>query len=487
MKNLLNKYMMAAVVVLGCVMTATAQRRAQDERVRISNLEVERVGGDNFGGGEVWVSFRADVAKSFGRNAIMSLTPLLFTESDEAQLPEVWVMARRGEILLEREGEWLATEDMIVRPGGTIGYKFSMPYENWMNHSSLRILKSTRYCNEFFQMPSEMMLYDITLAEDMFDPYYALAAPRSKSKKGDKVKGKCTTGSLFLDFGVSSAKILEDFSDNSMENKKLHRALGSVADMNRIEKIELWGTCSPEGGYGLNTQLAEDRVEAVKNYIMQEFAVPENKISVSSTPEDWDGLLKIVKKSNLANKAQIIKIINSKMSYADKDAAMRKLSNYQMLLRNYYPQLRKVDFNIVPKKMTCSDAQLAEMFLKDPDKLSKEQLYRLAANNGTLFESVVKYTVDKYPKSASANINMTVVCLVNDELSMAETYLNKAAASLEIIVKTPTPKLVATYYNTAAILQLKRGDVESAELLFGKGAVMGLDEARKNLEIMEGE
>lgn len=493
MKQTMLKYMIVAAVALSLSVPALAQQRSQMQRVRVSELEVERVGGDSYGGGELWVSFRTDVDKDFSRNSIMCLTPVLFSQNSEVELPDVWVMARRGEILLEREREYFTTEEMIVRPGGTIGYKFSMPYESWMNHSSLRIIKTARYCSEFFAQPSEVMLYDIVLAQEAFEPYYALAAPRSmskkgsgenKSKKGSQKKSSCC-GTIFIDFKVSSAQMLADFRQNTKENKKIRKSIDAVPQNTQIEKIELWGTCSPEGNYNYNAKLAEERAQTLKSYIQHEYSVSDDTFEITSTPEDWKGLAKLIRASSLDNKEDILSIIASNMNYSQKDAAMKRLPNYSLLLSVYYPQLRKVDYKVIYEAKSYTDEELAQIFTQTPEKLTQEELYRLAEVNGTLFREVVEYTVEKYPKSASANLNMATACLISDELDEAQKYLKRAAASLEIIVKTPTPILVATYYNSSAILQLKRGDTQSAQLLFGKAAVMGLEEGEKNLKIME--
>ena len=102
----------------------------------------------------------------------------------------------------------------------------------------------------------------------------------------------------------------------------------------KIVGISLHGYASPEGSYANNTRLAEGRAEALKKYVMNEYGLSAEIFNVASTPEDWEGLRAYVEKSDVADKDEILAIIDADIENLDtKEYRMRAVNvqSYQTL------------------------------------------------------------------------------------------------------------------------------------------------------------
>ena len=76
--------------------------------------------------------------------------------------------------------------------------------------------------------------------------------------------------------------------------------------------INIHGYASPESPYTHNDYLAKNRAKTLTEYVRRMVKLPNNLFTVSSTPEDWDGLIAYIKGSNLEHKNAILAIIADK-------------------------------------------------------------------------------------------------------------------------------------------------------------------------------
>lgn len=476
----MKNYILLIFLFLATILTSYSQPRTQSDKVSITDIELERVGGTLYSGGDLWVTFTVEVDRCFGRNASMRLTPVLFNDGVEVELEPMYVVPRRAEILSERRGETIPNDIIKVRPGESQSYMAGIPYEEWMNWGGVMLRATTEHCGKEFVLPSSVALCSVHLAAEEFTPFYALVEPRKEKAKKERVQ----SGTLFLEFKVASSEIIIDFKDNCSELEKISSTLDRFAGDKTVKEIELWGTCSPEGSYEYNTRLAESRTQSVKNYLARKYNLTDDNFIITSTPEDWEGLAESVEASSLSNKWVILDIIRSEKSYAVKDADMRKLSNYRELLDTYYPPLRRVNYSVHYNIRDYEQCELRGVWESDPEDLSERELYTLSLCDDALFSDITMYNARRFASSAAANLNRANLALMEDDLVAAEYYLQRAASLLEISPRSATPRRVSVYYNTSGILQLKRGDMQSAALLFEKAAEMGLLQGEENLNLL---
>ena len=89
-------------------------------------------------------------------------------------------------------------------------------------------------------------------------------------------------------------------------------------------------------------RLAENRAKALSRYLQQEMNIPEKIFDIQSGGEDWDGLLELVKQSDMQYKDEVIKIITD-TAPEKRNEQLKQLRGgrpYQSMYDVIYPQLR---------------------------------------------------------------------------------------------------------------------------------------------------
>ena len=153
--------------------------------------------------------------------------------------------------------------------------------------------------------------------------------------------------SLEINFLQSESAIRNNFSNNIHALKLINDALSVInnnADF-EIRKIVIGGSSSPEGNFKYNEMLAKKRAQALVEYL-SEFT-PASKFDVISLGEDWNGLKRMVQKSNMPYKNQILDIINNYTVEQGRKTKLKNLKNgvpYRYLLEQFYPKLRSASY-----------------------------------------------------------------------------------------------------------------------------------------------
>ena len=151
-----------------------------------------------------------------------------------------------------------------------------------------------------------------------------------------------------MDFPVNKTTLYPDYRNNPQELEKILRTINVVReDRNTtITHIGIHGYASPEDTYEHNTYLAENRALMLKDYVCRLLELDEKLFKVEYTPEDWDGLRRYVKDSNLGHKQEILEWIDRDMDPDAKEWAIKSRypDDYRMMLQAWYPALRHSDY-----------------------------------------------------------------------------------------------------------------------------------------------
>ncbi len=475
-----------ATTTIGQTLPRSIMRYNSD--LSITNVEIERLGGTPYDGGRVWVSFTMISPKTLSANALITLSPTMQGAGAQSlDMPKIALLKSATQRSYERGGGEFEPTTLIVRPGEVVEYSVGIPFEKWMNGASLVINSCAKTRAKAYELPTEVIAYDLELAQQRIEPLLVFAVPLEVKKE------RREQGSAFLEFRVGSDEILPHYATNPQELHKIRSSISNAMEQsrgNKIEKIVLWGTSSPEGNYHYNAKLARSRTEALRDYISMRFGYDIAIFSVSSTPENWVGLRTMVESSTLFNRDQIIEIIdNPELSPSQRDMRMRGLSNYNEILHHYYPLLRRVDYTIhYELQQYKTIEELVVVYNTTPENLSESELFELWQSydpESQHYSAIIEFWANNlYPQSPAALINMATIALEDGDTLRARQWLRRAAAQLEIQGVAIVDDHTATYYNTAGALQLIEGDKMGAKLLFEKAAKLGLHAAQKNHEAM---
>lgn len=473
-RYIISSMVLAAVVTAVFPAQLRAQKVAKGE-ISIKELKVKKENRQV----SVGMIFDLDSLK-LPSNRFLTLTPHITDGVDTLELRPVIVSGRRQHIMYERERrkypEYAEAEELCFRPGKkqTVPYHVMVPYEKWMHGATLMVDEEWCGCGGYAQENRETKLVQLDLLPEVYQirPLLAYVEPEAEA-----VKSRSETGTAFLDFRVNRTQIDSTYRNNPVELAKIRETIERVKgdpDLT-ISRITIHGYASPEGSYALNERLAAGRTDALKEYVRGLYHFEDNLIAVSSTPEDWDGLRRMVVASDLADKERLLTIINDSTETPDRrERSLRNTgdgSAYRYMLREWFPALRHSDYT-VHYIVRGFDVEEAKQLIKTrPQKLSLHEMFVVSSEyepGSDEFDQVFDVAVRMYPEDPTANLNAANIAIADGVYDKAETYLLKAGNSPEAV-------------HARGVLDMMRGEYERARSLLEQARGMGVSEAEHNL------
>lgn len=414
-------------------------------------------------------------------NRAVLLRPVLSNGADSVALPPVALYGRRRYIYYRRNfaGTMLGGADESVIRGHRLDsvyrYERTVPYADWMDGATLAVHEEEYgCCRELLNRTTLLFpgIYHNPLDITAWMPELAYIWPDAVGEKTDSLEGRA-----YVQFPVDRTEIKEDFRNNYFELAKIRGTIDSVRNDRDIVITGIWlkGYASPESPYAHNSDLAQGRVAAVKEYVQRLCDIEGDVISTEFEPEDWEGLRAFVVETNLPNRDAILELIDTDMDPDKKEQLIKRRypADYKFLLEHSYPALRHTDYRVSYKIKRFTDLEEIKRVLRDnPSKLDLNEIYLLARSMepGTheyndLFETAVRL----FPHDATANLNAANAALQQGNLEQAAARLEKAGDSPE-----------ADY--TRGVLAVKRGDDDEAEALLLRAAERGIMQAADALQ-----
>lgn len=367
-------------------------------------------------------------------------TPMLVNLNDTLALPSVgiygrvaWVQFQRGILkTIPADAQQALKYSNKIQ---YLPYTQNVEYDDWMNGSSL-IVKRDLYgcasCNEGEVISDELVAYN----EEGFVPALIYQAAIAEGVKSRELSGRA-----YVDFPVNKIVIYPEYRNNTYELGKIIATIDSVKNDPDITvtSIHIAGTASPEGPYDNNVYLAKNRTIALKEYVTNLYNFPKDFIQTDYDPVDWKGLREWLLNNNIKYKDAILAIVNSDIEPYARNSKIKKdyPAEYEWLLRNVYPALRHSDYRIEYQIREFTNvAEIAELIKTKPQKLSLNEMYRLAASlePGTPdYDEVFEVAVRMYPEDQTANLNAANNALSRGDLTKAEKYLENAGDSAEAV------------------------------------------------------
>ena len=276
----------------------------------------------------------------------------------------------------------------------------------------------------------------------------------------EDVKKRSIEGSAFLDFPVNKITIYPEYRKNPSELQKIRETIDVVRNDKyaTITEVSIKGYASPEGSYSNNTYLAENRAKALLNYVRNLYDFKDARFTVDFEPEDWAGLERMVKESNLEGKDEILAIIHADTP-KDWDQREWKLKNvnggadYRIILRDIYPALRHSDYAVKYTIRNFTVQEAKELIYTDPKQLSLNEMFQVAQTyepGSEKYNEIFEIAVRMYPNDPVSNLNAAITAIDSRRFDDARRYLAKAA-------DVPEKKLAE-----AALLMLE-GKLDEAE------------------------
>lgn len=281
--------------------------------------------------------------------------------------------------------------------------------------------------------------------------------------------------------------------DNRAQLKVIYDSIASaLTDPNvEIAGIEIIGYASPESPYEHNKELATGRSRALAQFIS---GYVGKKYNLSDVPADFDAVAEnwsefrdqVVKTKDITEEQRraLLEIIDTPaFSPADYDAKEKRLNTDPLvkdlyrnrILPEWFPHLRATKFRINTRLKPFDDTRLAEIILSSPEKMSLNQMMRVARlypEGSEDFDRVIRTALRYYPDSEEANLNAAVSAIRRGDFNEASGLLKNSGNSPEA-------------QNAEAILLVNEGKFDEARKILE--GIRNLPEAQKNLMLIGNE
>lgn len=438
------KYILSGVFALSMASTASAWTQSPvlqqfvttnktADGVRVSDVVMHRNNDD------MVVTMNVDMSdtKMEGDRAII-FAPVLVNGSDSLVLNPIGLYGRTRWIQYRRAGEkpLLGGKEYSFqyshRPS-SFEYKESVPFEEWMNGSTL-VLKRCDFgcCRKLLAQDQADLAH---WGEYAYKPTFKFVRPEAADPKIYEIEGQA-----FIDFPVDQTVIYPEYRNNTFWLDSIRRTIDVVRNDPdaTIQTVWLKGFASPESPYSHNTDLAKGRTAALKTYIQLLYNFDGADILTDYEPEDWEGLRKAVVASNLPNRKAILDLIDSKMEPDAKEAKIKKLypADYKYMLDNFYPPLRHTNYKV--KYMVrpyTSPEEILEVMRTRPGNLSINEFF-LAASvlepGSDDFNDVFDTAVRLYPDNQVVNLNAGLAAMQRGDFGSAGRYLSRAGDTADV-------------------------------------------------------
>lgn len=406
-------------------------------------------------------------------NMRLVFTPMVTNNTEQRLMPQIVVNGRKQEISYKRKGyKDFADNAVVVRrknnTAQTLHYSAVLPYEKWMKNADVVVAEDLCGCGDIKDQNTVAL-------KRMRTPFMPYMRPEAEARKVRHEQGRA-----FIDFPVDKITLYPEYRNNPRELDKIVNTINLVKnDKNTsITNVEIHGYASPESPYSHNAYLAENRAKTLKDYVRKLVNLDDTTFSVTSTPEDWEGLREYVAKSNLENRDAILKLIDD--NTLDPDAKEWKIkstypADYRVMLDSWYPALRHSDYVVSYSVRPFSVEEAKEIMKTKPQQLSLEEMFMVAQTyepGSREFNEVMATAVRMYPDNQTANINAACTRMELGDLEGAKIYLDKAGNSPEAL-------------HAKGVLAMLEGKNEEARQLLQKAKEAGAQGVDKNLQILD--
>jgi hypothetical protein len=419
-------------------------------------------------------------------NFAQILTPVIASETEEIELPKVYVQgeARNKAFIRELELDDRAYSEFnknipyaIVKPKGRLNYHIAIPFEPWMSEAVLNMEEDLCGCGDASKVARSLVFEGLT--KDVIpQPIYKMRPQLAYIQpEVEKVKTRIEIGNAYLDFPRGKNEIHPAFGNNPAELAKIDKMIKTIATNKDItlQGVSMTGYASPESSEPFNNTLSRERAESLMKYFMNNSNISASLFETRMGGEDWEGLKVLLEDFPLSNKQEILRLIETVPDFDAREKAITKIAGgrpYKIMYEELYPKLRRVVCQVDYTVKDFSIEEAKENMEYAPQLLSLNEMY-LVANTYEVgspeFVKVFETARAEFPDDPVANLNGAAAALEKGNLKDAPKYLQLSDPS--------TPE----YANNMGVYLMLKGDYREAEKFLKRADSEGIPAARQNM------
>ena len=411
--------------------------------------------------------------KYFKKNASVEVTPVLRWNGGEAKGQPAVFQGER----VEGNGQTIS-----YRAGGNYTMKAAFDYVPEMAKSELYLDFVVTKGSKSYALPS-VKIADGVIATSELGTAASANASYAEDAYQRIIKQAQEANIMFL---IQQANL----RNSELKSEDLKNFHAKVAEVNadtknfKLNNIEISAYASPDGGVKLNTGLAENREKNTEKYLNRQLkkAKIETNVDAKYTAQDWEGFQELVSKSNLQDKALILRVLSMYQDPEQREAEIKNISSvYKTLADEILPQLRRARLTANYDIIGRSDEEINEAFNTDAKVLSVEELLYAATltNDNARKEAIFNKTTQLYPNDYRAYNNLGEMAFAAGDVAKAQSYFKQALAKNAAAAEANA---------NLGLCELVNNNVASAEAYLGKATgANAVNEALGNLYIKQGQ
>ena len=421
-------------------------------------------------------------------NEMITLTPVVTANGDTQSIALAPMiingnrrqkMVERGLVLNNKNLFKQTPQSIIQRANGmpqVLHYSATVPFESWMSDASLSLQESVTGCAEC-DLGEGAELVAQRILPPAYVPVYKLTYIVPDV---EPVKQREDTYSATLNFRVDKHNLDRNYMNNAAilaDVDKVVNGLMTNKDLT-VSDFRIEGFASPEASVAYNKALAERRADSFADYLSKKFNVDKNRMKVSGFGEDWNKTREVIASSGIADKAEILRIINNVSNPDARDAELMKLSGgttYQTMLREYYPKVRRTEYTVSYVARAFSVEEGKKVIKTNPKLLSLNEMYLVAQSypaDSKEFKEVFDIATRLYPNEP--------IAIINSAAADIEGGNNQAAIDrMQRIENDPRT------WNNLGVAYARLGDFEKAKEYFDKAVDRNDNDAVANTEELQ--
>ena len=423
-------------------------------------------------------------AKKFAKKGVLVVTPVLKYQGKEALAEPVTYVGEKA----KENGK-----TVNYKNGGKYTQHCSFTYVPEMRQSELYLRFEARVGKKVIEIPDVKIADGILVTDELAEAQdNELAATPDKFQR---IIQELTEADIMFLIQQATVRSSETKSD---EMKALQAAIkdAQADEKKAINKIEISGYASPDGGMDLNEKLAKNRQKAAQDFLKKDLKKNKvsNEVEGNITAEDWEGFQAAMEQSNIQDKDLVLRVLKMYSDPEEREAQIKNLSAvYKNIAEEILPALRRSRLILTTDLIGKSDEEISALAKNDPAQLSVEELLYAATLTNDKAEKMAIYqkaaelyndyrawngmgelyfadnniaearrcyakALEIQPNDPDVNYNAGVAAMADNDLAKAEEYLGKAAGTS------------ANLNAAMGILYTKKGDYEAAKKAYGNSA-----------------
>jgi len=422
--------------------------------------------------------------KKFARKGVLTVTPVLkFDGKELVGEPVTYV------------GEKVKENGTVVsyKEGGKYTQSCSFDYDPAMAKSELYLRFTAKNGKKEVEVP------EVKIADGLVATAKLASAEDNETVVTTDKFQRIIQDTLEADikFMIQQAE-LRSSETGSKQVKDLQAAIKDANNDEKkaINKLEVSGYASPDGGMDLNTKLADNRQANAQKFLERQMKKDKvnAEIEANTTAEDWEGFQAAMENSNIQDKEVVLNVLKMYNDPEERETQIKNLSNvYKTIADDILPQLRRSRLILTRDLIGRSDEEILAELKSDSCQLNVEEMlyaatlvesqeeklaiyqkaadtfgdYRAYNNMGMIYfeqgnieEARRNYTkaLELEPNDPDVNYNAALAAMADNDLAKAEEYLGKAAGT-----KGDLKAAQGTYYTM-------KGDYKAAKEAYGNSA-----------------